>query len=88
MKGKRIFAVLMSALIIVSAFAGCSGDSSQTTSVTSESSKTTTSSSSSSESSKTVKAESVNANFTARDMDVGYEETDAVKIFAAEVNLT
>mgnify|MGYP001161771285 CR=1 FL=1 len=80
MKGKRIFAVLMSALIIVSAFAGCSGDSSQTTSVTSESSKTTTSSSSSSESSKTVKAESVNANFTARDMDVGYEETDSVKI--------
>lgn len=79
MKGKRIFAVLMSALIIVSAFAGCSGDSSQTTSATSESSKTTTSSSSS-ESSKTVKAESVNANFTARDMDVGYEETDAVKI--------
>ena len=77
MKGKRIFAVLMSALIIVSAFAGCSGDSSQTTSVTSESSKTTTSSSSS-ESSKTVKAESVNANFTARDMDGGYEETDAV----------
>lgn len=69
----------MSALIIVSAFAGCSGDSSQTTSVTSDSSKTTTSSSSS-ESSKTVKAESVNANFTARDMDVGYEETDAVKI--------
>ena len=64
MKGKRIFAVLMSALIIVSAFAGCSGDSSQTTSVTSESSKTTTSSSSS-EQSKTVKAESVNANFTA-----------------------
>lgn len=47
MKGKRIFAVLMSALIIVSAFAGCSGDSPQTTSVTSDSSKATTSSSSS-----------------------------------------
>lgn len=78
MKGKRIFAVLMSALIIVSALAGCSGNSSQTSSESSE--NKTAASSSSSESSKTATAESVNANFTARDMDIGYEETDAVKI--------
>lgn len=78
MKGKRIFAVLMSALIIVSALAGCSGNSSQTSSESSE--NKTAASSSSSESGKTATAESVNANFTARDMDIGYEETDAVKI--------
>lgn len=78
MKGKRIFAVLMSALIIVSALAGCSGNSSQTSSESSE--NKTAASSSSSESSRTAAAKSVNANFTARDMDIGYEETDAVKI--------
>lgn len=86
MKNRRIFAVLMSALVISSAFTGCSGDSVQVSSETAESKTSSTASSTSD--SDTSKAEAstasankaVNTNFTARDMEVGYEETEAIKI--------
>lgn len=78
MKSKRIFAVLISALIIFSAFVGCSEDSSSSES--SAESKTSSTASSTSETSKSATTESTNTTFTARDMEVGYEETTAVKI--------
>lgn len=74
MKGKRIFAVIIAALLSLSVLAGCDNNS--------ESDSSTASSASSEDSAKTESntTQSAEASFTARDMEVGYEETTAVKI--------
>lgn len=90
MKSKRTLAILISALIIVSAFAGCS-DNSTSSEVSAESNTSSTSSNTSETSNSTSsesKSTSTNTTFTARDMEVGYEETSAVKISCSGNNFT
>lgn len=77
MKSKRILAVLIAALLSLSVFAGCDSDSetvsdSETASASSETSETSQN--------KSEAATSIDTSFTARDMEVGYEETTAVKV--------
>lgn len=84
MRKRKIFAVLMSALVISSIFVGCSEDSTQTSSKTTSESQSTLDTSINSSGSEASTASTdktaINTSFTARDMEVGYEETEAVKI--------
>lgn len=77
MKNKRFFALIMSALIISLSLTGCSENNAQTD-------DSSSSESSASASSTVASASSVDTEITARDKDVGYEETEAVKISCSD----